>query len=255
MRKRLQISTTTLGRRFRRMIAAGQTRLSAHSYFGLQIAAGVLVMVGASWIFGGISEDVWTGDPLTFVDERVAEWFHARTTPFMTASMLVVSNLHGVVAISLYVALLALYVLWKRDWYWLWVLGLAVPGGMLLNELMKFAFQRARPSFDTPLLTLSTFSFPSGHVAGSALFYGMLAAMLVSKLKAWRWRVRVAYGALAMVVIVALSRLYLGVHYLSDVLAAFAEAAAWLSLCLMATKTYSRHLASNLRKVNQHVSI
>lgn len=112
---------------------------------------------------------------------------------------------------------------------------------MLLNVLMKYAFHRARPSFDDPLLVLTTYSFPSGHVAGATLFYGVVAAMLISRTAAWRWRVMVVLAAITMVALVALTRVYLGVHYLSDVLAAFAEGVAWLALCLTGLHTYWAH--------------
>jgi membrane protein DedA with SNARE-associated domain/membrane-associated phospholipid phosphatase len=224
-----------------------QDRLSPRGYFGAQMTAGVLILMGASWLFGGISEDVVTGDPLTIVDLTVAEWFHAHATPLLTHFMLIFTNLHGVTAISSYAAVLALYLVWKRDWYWLGCLGATVPGGMLLNVLMKFAFHRSRPSFIDPLLTLPTYSFPSGHVAGTALFYGVLGAMLVSKIAVWHWRVFIALTAIALVAMVALSRVYLGVHYLSDVLAAFAEAVTWLSLCLMGIHTFWQHRAKYTR--------
>jgi len=225
-----------------------RARLSPHGYAGLQMTAGALVLVGASWLFGGISEDVMTGDPLTVVDLAVAAWFYAHATPLMTEGMRAVSNVHGVAAISAYVALLVLYLLWKRDWVWAWCVGAIVPGGMLLNVLMKHAFQRARPDVDHALQAVSTYSFPSGHVAGAALFYGVLAAMLVSKIDVWRWRVLIVFLAIALVVLVALSRMYLGVHYLSDVLAAFAEAAAWLSLCLTGIHAWWQHRADGAAK-------
>jgi len=218
-------------RRVARLAALIRTRLSARGFLGAQMGAGALALIGACWLFGDVSEDVMTGDPLTIVDVHVAEWLHAHATPRLTEFMLLVSNLHGVAAISAYAAVLALYLVRKRDWYWLACLGAIVPGGMVLNLLMKFAFHRARPSFDEPLLTLMTYSFPSGHVAGTTLFYGVLGAILVAKNEVRRWKMIVAI--LAIVFLVALSRLYLGVHYLSDVLAAFAEALAWLSLCLM----------------------
>ena len=103
-------------------------------------------------------------------------------------------------------------------------------------------------------MTLPSFSFPSGHVAGTALFYGVLGAMLVSKINIWRWRVFIVFTAIALVTLVSLSRVYLGVHYFSDVLAAFAEAVAWLSLCLMGTHTYFRLRAESRRKENLNVS-
>lgn len=232
-----------LRHRFAPQIAFIKARLSPHGYFGLQMTAGALLLIGASWLFGGISEDVMTGDPLTIVDRSVAAWFHSHATPPVTQWMLAFTHLHGVTAISAYVALLSLYLVWERDWYWLSCLGATVPGGMLLNVALKYAFERGRPTFDHPLLTLSSYSFPSGHVAGSTLFYGVLAAVLVSRINVWRWRVLITFAAMALVVMVALTRLYLGVHYLSDVLAAFAEAVAWLSLCLMSMHTYWQHRA------------
>jgi len=115
-----------------------------------------------------------------------------------------------------------------------------VPGGMLLNVALKHAFRRIRPSFDDPLLSLVTYSFPSGHTAAATVFYGLLACYLVRRTQAWRVRVLIVAGAVAMVMLVALSRMYLGVHYLSDVLAAAAEGAAWLAICVTAVSTLHR---------------
>ena len=228
----------TLRQRFAPQITYLHARLSPHSYLGLNLTLGALLLIGASWLFGGIAEDVMTGDPLTVVDVRVAEWFHARATPVLTQGMLVITNLHGPIAISIFMALAVLYLVWKRDWYWLICLMVTIPSGMLLNVLTKYVFHRARPSFDNPLLTLSSYSFPSGHVAGTTLFYGVLAAMLVSKIDTWRSRVIIVVTAIALIILVALSSVYLGVHYLSDVLGGFAESMAWLTLCLLGIHTY-----------------
>jgi undecaprenyl-diphosphatase len=230
--------------RFAPQIAFLHARLSPRSYLGLDLTFGALVLIGASWLFGGIAEDVLTGDPLTVIDVRVAEWFHARATPVLTQSMLVITNLHGTTAISIFMALAVLYLAWKRDWYWLICLTVTVPSGMLLNVLMKYAFHRTRPSFANPLLALPSYSFPSGHVAGTTLFYGVLAAILVSRVAAWRSQVIIIVTALALVILVGLSRVYLGVHYLSDVLGGFAEAMAWLTLCLLGIHTYWQHRAA-----------
>lgn len=112
-----------------------------------------------------------------------------------------------------------------------------VPGGMLLNVLTKFIFQRARPSFIDPILTLDSYSFPSGHVSAATLFYGVLAAFLVMRIAPLRGRVLIALTAIFLVTLVALTRIYLGAHYLSDVLAAFAQSVAWTALCLTALHT------------------
>jgi membrane-associated phospholipid phosphatase len=229
--------------RFSPQIAFVRARLSPEGYLGLRLTLGAIVLVGASWLFGGVAEDVISGDPLTFVDVEVANWLHAHATPLMNQWMLAITHLHGIIAISTYLLLTGLYLGWKRDWYWLLCLGVTVPSGMVVNVLMKLAFARARPIFDNPILTLSTFSFPSGHVAAATLFYGVVAAMLIAKTGAWRWRAFIVLAALALVALVALTRMYLGVHYLSDVIAAFAGALAWLSLCLIAIHTYSGYRA------------
>ena len=207
------------------------------SRVSVQWVIGVLALIAASGLFVAIAEDVVTGDPLTKMDLAVVQWFHAQTHPAITGWMRWVSDLHGVLAISLYVVLLAIYLLWKREWVWLAFLVGAAPGGMGLNEAMKHLFQRARPSLDQALLTLPSYSFPSGHVAGATLFYGVLAIMFIGAGDGCRRRAFVASVAVALV---ALSRLYLGVHYLSDVLAAFVEAGAWLALCLLGAQRHGR---------------
>ena len=222
-------------------IAFVRARLSPDSYLGLQLTLGALVLVGFSWLFGGIAEDVVTGDPLTVVDVLVAQWFHGHAAPGLTRAMLAISQLHSVLAISVAGALTAAVLAWKRHWHWIVVLVLTLPGGMLVNVLMKLAFQRARPSFDHPLLVLTSYSFPSGHVAGATLFYGFLAALLASRYGKWSHKVMALMAAMLLIALVAWSRMYLGVHYLSDVLAAFAEGAAWLTLCVVASRTWSRY--------------
>lgn len=233
--------------RFAPQIAFLHARLSPRSYLGLNLTLGALVLIGAGWLFGGIAEDVATGDLLTVIDVRVADWFHGHATPALTQCMLFITNLHGPAAISMLIGLAAVYLVWKHDWYWLICLLVTVPSGMLLNVLVKYAFHRARPSFDHPLLVVSSYSFPSGHAAGTTLFYGVLAAMLVSKIAAWRFRVIIVLAMIALIFLVSLSRVYLGVHYLSDVLGGFAEAMAWLALCLVGIHTYWQHRAENRR--------
>lgn len=225
--------------------AIGRKRLSAARYFGLQVLAGGLVLVGAGWLFGGIAEDVVGGEPLTVLDAHIATWFHTHTVPLVTQFMLGVSVMNGIAGISILAGLLALFFAWKREWYWLLGLALAVPGGVLLNLLTKFAVHRKRPSFIDPMVTLSSYSFPSGHALASTVFYGTLAGFLVSRVKTPGQRVAILIAAFLMVVLVGLSRIYLGAHFLSDVLAAFAEGLAWLALCFLAVATLRRHQATS----------
>jgi undecaprenyl-diphosphatase len=97
------------------------------------------------------------------------------------------------------------------------------------------------------LLTLSTYSFPSGHTAAATVFYGLLACYLLRRVQAWPARAAIVAACCLMVGLVALSRMYLGVHYLSDVLAATLEGAAWLATCITAVSTLQRRRHARAR--------
>ncbi|MEP6912793.1 MAG: phosphatase PAP2 family protein, partial [bacterium] len=117
---------------------------------------------------------------------------------------------------------------------------LAVFGGMLLNAVLKIAFNRHRPSFNDSVGHLASYSFPSGHTMAATVLYGALAAFAIHQLKDWRWRVLSVLLASLMIILIGFSRIYLGAHYLSDVLAASAEGLAWLALTLTAVETIRR---------------
>jgi undecaprenyl-diphosphatase len=227
----------TVPPRLARFLAA---RLSPEGELGLHLTVGLALLLAAAWIFGAIAEDVVTGATITRVDVRLAHWFHDRATPGFSRAMLFVTHWNGLVGSSVMAALLALWFWRRRAHYWLVVCLIAVPGGMLLNVALKHVFRRVRPAFDDPLLSLLTYSFPSGHTAAATVFYGLLACYVVRRVRSWRVRALVTLGAVLMVMLVALSRMYLGVHYLSDVLAAAAEGAAWLAICITAVSTLHR---------------
>lgn len=191
------------------------------------------VSVGATGIFVDLAEDVETADHITVVDGQWANWLHDHATPAMTHVMLAVSTLHDMLSISISTILLAIFLKYRRELDWLLGLILVVPGGMMLNTLFKFLFARRRPHFVDPIVTLTSYSFPSGHVAGSTLFYGFVAALLISHTDEPALRIAAGIGAFLMIALVAASRMYLGAHFFSDVLAAFFESIAWLGICLV----------------------
>lgn len=204
----------------------------------MPIAIGLVIVASAVGLFGYVAMAVVNGGPLTVTDAHVAGWLHAQSSPPVTQAMLVITHIHDTIPITIAVALVAVYLALKRNWFWLLCVGVSVPFGMLLNVALSHTFQRVRPIFDDPLLVMTTYSFPSGHVAGATLFYGVLAALFVSRTRNQQWRAAIVLAAGAMVTLVALTRLYLGVHYLSDVLAAFAEGIAWLAICLTSIQAW-----------------
>lgn len=203
---------------------------SLHKYF----TVGMTVPVIAGLLFGLIAWNVVSAGALTDLDIQIAQWLHARNTPALTQCLLILTNLHDPLVISPVAALITCILIWKKQWYATMVVVFVVQGGMLLNLLLKHLFQRARPSFENPLITLTTYSFPSGHVVASTVFYGALAVLLISRKHSPVRPVYLLLIALVMIMSVAFSRLYLGAHYLSDVVAGFLVGVAWLTLCLTA---------------------
>ncbi|MDB5916982.1 MAG: hypothetical protein JWR40_1216 [Massilia sp.] len=225
---------------FARLHRFAAARLSPEGETGLHLTVGVVLIVCAAWLFGSIAEDVVNNESLTLLDVKVAQWFHAHATGAMTRAMLFITNVHGMAGGSILALVLAVWFYRSRQHYWLITTLVALPGGMLLNVLLKYVFRRARPSFDEPLLTLQTYSFPSGHTANAALLYGLLACWLWMHHRSAGARVAIVVWASLMIALVGTSRMYLGVHYLTDVLAATAEACAWLAVCITAISTLRR---------------
>jgi membrane-associated phospholipid phosphatase len=211
---------------------------SRRAELALRIGIGAAVLIAAAWLFGAIAEDVVTSDRLTMLDVEVARWLRAHATPELTRWMLLVTDLHSTIAVSCYAALAAALLARRRQWRHLATVFVCIAGGLTLNVLMKLAFHRARPVLDDPLLTLTSYSFPSGHVAGSTLMYGLIVAWAFTRTRRPLVRAAVVGAAAGAIALVAFTRMCLGVHYLSDVAAAFAEGVAWLALCLSALTAF-----------------
>jgi membrane-associated phospholipid phosphatase len=111
--------------------------------------------------------------------------------------------------------------------------------------LLKATFERPRPSFDDPVATAGWFSFPSGHALSSIALYGTLAYVLGSALRSQRARAASLAGVAVLVATIGFSRLYLGVHYLTDVLAGYSAGLAWLLFTIAVVRVRVRpHLGA-----------
>lgn len=239
-RQLASLPVTAAMRRFAPQLAFVRARLSRHSNVGLRLTLSVLLFIGATWLFAGVAEDVVTGDPLVDVDQAITRWFQAHATVGLSRWMQLVTDAHGTGPISALGLAFALYLAWRRDGYWLLTFVLVLPGGMLFNLLLKQIFHRRRPILDEPLLSLASYSFPSGHVTGATLFYGVVAAFLAARTPDPGRRLALFAAACFMVVFVGTTRIYLGVHYFSDVVAAAAWSTAWLVLWLVAVDARRR---------------
>ena len=154
--------------------------------------------------------------------------------------MRVVTELHSLWLVAIMTLAICAYwwVRGLRDW--VFTMLMAVFGGMLLNLLLKHLFLRPRPQLDHPIVTLTTYSFPSGHTMMATVFYGTLCCFVLSRPASRPWKLLAIPMALVMIALVGFSRIYLGAHYLSDVLGAIAEGSTWLAFCLISARAMKR---------------
>jgi len=196
----------------------------------------ISVFITASAAFAAIAYSVMTTAPIMKQDLQVSVWLHTHNNAVFLAFLYAITEVHSPVGMTIIACLFALWLWRSGHHYWTLSLAIAVPGGMLVNTVIKELVYRARPVWDDPILTLSSTGFPSGHTAGATLFYGFVAAFIVWNTKGpWRHIVAIVCCVL-MVALVGFSRIYLGAHYLSDVLAAISMSLVWLVLSLIAVR-------------------
>ena len=168
-------------------------------------------------------------------------WFQERLTPAFVSVLRAFTEFGSAEWIGFILFALVLFFVWKRWWPWLATLIVAVPGGMLLNECVKVLVHRHRPFVDGPFVDWSGYSFASGHTIGATLLYGQLLLFVLPVLKTRHRRLLCICSAMSLVLLVGFSRIALGAHFLTDVLAAIFFGAVWLGLCLIAGKSIGKH--------------
>lgn len=194
------------------------------------LGLGIAVTFICAALFGWVADAVDMGGRIVALDVDVGRWLQLHRAAALTQAMLLVSLLHSTIAVACYAGVAGLLALRQRLWRRTAMLAASVGGILALNALVKLAFHRHRPDFD-PVSTLATYSFPSGHVAASTVMYLLGLTWVFERTPSPSLRLAAVFAAACGVALVALSRMYLGVHYLSDVLAAFTEGFGWAALC------------------------
>lgn len=203
----------------------------------LALAAALL----SAFAFARIAEDYLTNDPLARWDVSFARWLVGERSTVGIDFFRVVT-FFGSPGVALVVTMVVCVVLYRRRQlveatFLLMVLG----GAELLNLILKLSFHRARPEFG--FVHLDTYSFPSGHAMISTATYGAVAYLAWSSLRGRPARVLLLAGAAVLVALIGFSRLYLGVHYLSDVLGGVTGGCFWLATSIALQTAYGDWLA------------
>ena len=213
-------------RRHPRLIVFVSERLDRKRFSGLPLSLLVMTLVYIAILFGGIVEDFLTSDPIVAVDHAVAQLM-ARFRPPELIPVFTWVTVPGISRIAGPLLLIALLGAWLARGRWLAISLLASAGGTAVFTLMgKLAFQRPRPM--EAVLLEQSYSFPSGHASIAVGLYGFLGYVLIRSAADLRARTNYLLLTLLVILSIGLSRIVLGVHYLSDVWAGYLVGAGWL---------------------------
>ena len=239
--------TTLLWWLAQRYAVRGKTStLPAGAFLLIRLASGFAVLVGAAAIFAEIAEALGDGPRAGQLDQLFSDTLHASTPGWALQVFAAITRLGDTATLAAGCVIVATVLLLRgRRWLALgWVL--AIGGNALLNITLKALFERTRPVHDSALVQAGGWSFPSGHSSGSVVAYGMLAYVLIHSLPpamARRASLPLVLLAVTLAFSVGCSRVFLQVHFATDVLAGFASGTAWLAVCVASielTRHYGR---------------
>ena len=204
---------------------------------GFLLLGALLIAATALFAFGWLADEMLEGDTQKF-DELVRTAVHQHSAPWLTWLMQGFSFLGSVAVVTTLCVFATAAFLYYRQARMAALLASTMAGMAVLDVTLKLAFHRPRPvAYFGP--TPTTYSFPSGHAMGSVCFYGVLAAILAARAhgRAAKWRIWT--GAVLLIGMIGYSRIYLGVHYPSDVIAGYCAGAVWVGAVGLLNKIHA----------------
>ena len=190
------------------------------------IPLSLVVAIVALLLFAWMAEEVLEAGTIHF-DDNVRAAVHQHASPSVTVFMRGITLLGSMeVLLPAVLIVLTFLLVWAKR-YEAIVLAVTMAGGLILNIVLKLGFHRARPDPFFNLAVPASYAFPSGHALLALCFYGVMARIWSDSLKSRERRWMLWLGAACLIGLIGLSRIYLGVHYASDVVAGYAAAIVW----------------------------
>lgn len=207
-----------------------QRRLDKNNFYGLPLTLLTIALIYALGMFGGIVEDIINSDSIVTADVRLENLIAVFRSTALTKFFFWVTLLGKWETILMF-TIATITILWiKNKRNYITPLLLSIIGSEVFTFLGKIILHRSRP--DVALYTENTFSFPSGHATIAMSFYGFLTYLLIRNFSKWKHKTNIFFGGFAIIILIGFSRLYLGVHYLSDVFGGYLSGAIWLIIAI-----------------------
>lgn len=235
----------TLSRKMRTVLR----RLQGGAPIDIWILAAFLAVAVLLGLFAVLGSEMAEGETLAF-DRQVLLGLRQAADPatplgpaWLVRAMVDLTSLGGVAVLTLVTFLAAGFLLSSRKPALALFVLASVGGGALVGTLLKSLFLRARPDVVPHLVQVDSASFPSGHAMNSAVVYLTLGALLARSMGDWRIRGYLLMVSMLLVVLIGFTRIYVGVHWPTDVLAGWAVGAAWAILCSVVAQALQRRSA------------
>lgn len=216
-------------------------KMHPRAYLGVHALLGIGASVVLVWLFVLIADAIGDQGLLVTIDQFVTGWLQQHGTEWGESAFYDVSLLGSVVL----VAVLGIAIVWylvKRDRWRAGLVAVAGGGGTLLDTLLKTVFHRGRPEVASEFVHRQSWSFPSGHAMESTVGYGILAYLLIAHVHGTAKRRAFVTATVILVGLIGFSRVYLGVHYMSDVIGGFLAGGVWLLACIIGDRFARREL-------------
>ncbi|WP_181168134.1 LssY C-terminal domain-containing protein [Mesorhizobium sp. B2-4-19] len=203
-------------------------RFNRFEPFGLQLTVGVAMAVVFLFFFLSVVQDLMANEAVVLADLRLLSLVQMYRTPSLNRVMVFLTYMGNWQVVTAGASLLMIYLALTRRWLWIMALLVSIGGGEILVQLGKVGFARARPDLVNALIPAKGASFPSGHAFVAICFYGLVGWFAIDRVHSRTAKATIAVMTITVVVAIGFSRIYLGVHWPSDVIASFNLGAAWL---------------------------
>lgn len=216
------------------------TKLKDYHKIGLTLLAGLTLAVGVLLLLSWLAEEVFEGDTIRF-DEGVRTAINQHASPALTSLMRFITFFGStlfILILGISIVILFIRIKWRHAAL---LFTITMGGALVLNGTLKLLFHRARPDAYFGIVAPTSYSFPSGHALYSLCFYGTLAVITGARLRSWGVRLICWAAAVSLILLIGISRIYLGVHYPSDVLAGYMTAFIWVMAVAFGDHWLRRH--------------